>query len=51
MLSRGDPSMFGSVADGQYCVRIIDESLMSLFNQLFTQTSILLSYLVIRAVR
>ena len=28
MLSRGDPSMFGSVTDGQHCVRIIDESLM-----------------------
>jgi len=28
ILSRGDPSMFGSVSDGQHCVRIIDESLM-----------------------
>ena len=28
LLSRGDPSMFGSVSDGQHCVRIIDESLM-----------------------
>ena len=28
MLSQGDPSMFGLVTDGQYCVRIIDESLM-----------------------
>ena len=28
MLSRGDPSMFGSVTDGQHCVRIIDELLI-----------------------
>ena len=28
ILSRGDPAMFGSVSDGQHCVRIIDESLM-----------------------
>lgn len=27
ILSRGDPSMFGSVSDAQHCVRIIDESL------------------------
>ena len=27
-LSRGDPSMFGSVSDTQHCVKIIDESLL-----------------------
>ena len=28
ILSRTDPSMFGTVSDAQHCVRIIDESLM-----------------------
>ena len=28
ILSRADPSMFGTVSDAQHCVRIIDESLM-----------------------
>lgn len=28
ILSRSDPSMFGSVSDAQHCVKIIDESLM-----------------------
>jgi len=27
ILSRGDPSMFGSTSDGHHCVKIIDESL------------------------
>ena len=27
ILSRGDPSMFGSISDAQHCVKIIDESL------------------------
>ena len=34
MLSRGDPSTFGSVTDGQYCVRIIDESLCGMIEEL-----------------